>query len=152
MSTTCEVPFEPLALDGSNYSSWCSNVLIALNVLGPTAESIMVARILPKDEACVSPMDLEKKQLNAVITNLLYSCVCRELKYLILKSKKIYEDAHLIWKLLFELVNAKWDEIESDDEDEPEEMCPTTFTTSTDHQASILKQEEDQRSEHAVPL
>jgi hypothetical protein len=152
MSTTCEVPFEPLALDGSNYSSWFSNVLIALKVLGPTAESIMVASILPKDEACVSPMDLEKKQLNAVITNLLYSCVCRELKYLILKSKKIYEDAHLIWKLLFELVNAKWDEIESDDEDEPEEMCPTTFTTSTDHQASILKQEEDQRSEHAVPL
>jgi hypothetical protein len=31
-------------------------------------------------------------------------------------------------------------------------MCPTTFTTSTDHQASILKQEEDQRSKHAVPL
>jgi hypothetical protein len=50
------------------------------------------------------------------------------------------------------LVNTKWDEIESDDEDEPEEMCPTTFTTSTDHQASILKQEEDQRSEHAVLL
>jgi hypothetical protein len=112
----------------------------------------MVASILPKGEACVSPMDLEKKQLNAVITNLLCSCICRELKYLILKSKKIYEDAHLIWKLLFELVNTKWDEIESDDEDEPEEMCPTTFTTSTDHQASILKQEEDQISEYAVPL
>jgi hypothetical protein len=81
MSTTCEVPFEPLALDGSNYSSWRSNVLIALKVLGPTAERIMVASILPMDEACVSPMDLEKKQLNAVITNLLFSCVCRELKY-----------------------------------------------------------------------
>jgi hypothetical protein len=97
-------------------------------------------------------MYLEKKQLNVIITNILCSCVCRELKYLILKSNKIYEDAHLIWKLLFELVNTKWDEIESDDEDEPKEMCPTTFTTSTDHQASILKQEEDQRSEHAAPL
>jgi hypothetical protein len=50
------------------------------------------------------------------------------------------------------VLNTKWDEIESDDEDEPEEMCPTTFTTSTDHQASILKQEEDQISEYAVPL
>jgi hypothetical protein len=50
MSTTCEVPFEPLALDGSNYSSWHSNVLITLKVLGPTAEGIMVASILPKDE------------------------------------------------------------------------------------------------------
>jgi hypothetical protein len=104
MSTTCEVPFEPLALDGSNYYSWCSNVIIALKVLGPTAERNMVVSILPKDEACVSLMDLEKKQLNVVITNLLCSCVCRELKYLILKSKNIYEDAHLIWKLLFELV------------------------------------------------
>jgi hypothetical protein len=135
MSTTCEVPFEPLALDGSNYSSWCSNVLIALKVLGPTAESIMVANILPK----------EKKQLNVVITNLLCSCVCRELKYLILKSKNICKDAHLIWKLLLELVNTKWDEIESDDEDEPVEMCPTS-TTSTDHQASNPEQKEDQRS------
>jgi hypothetical protein len=133
MSTTCEVPFEPLALDGSNYSSWCSNVLIALKVLGPTDEGIMVASILPKDETCVSPKELEKKRLNVVIPNLLCSCVCRELKYLILKSKRIGEDAHLIWKLLFALVNTKWDEIESDDEDEPAEMCPTTSTTSSDH-------------------
>jgi hypothetical protein len=96
-------------------------------------------------------MDLEKKQLNAIITNLFCSCVCRELKYLILKSKKIGEDAHLIWKLLFELVNTKWDEIESDDEDEPVEMCPTS-TTSTDHQASNPEQEKDQRSEHVIPL
>jgi hypothetical protein len=107
----------------------------------------MVASILPKDEASVSLMDLEKKQLNAVITNFLCSCVCRELKYLILKSKKICEDAHLIWKLLFQLVNTKWDEIESDDEDEPVEMCLTS-TTSTDHQASNPEKEEDQRSEH----
>jgi hypothetical protein len=151
MSTTCEVPCEPLALDGSNYSSWRSNVLIALNILDPTAERIMVATILPKDETCISPMDLEKKQLNVVITNLLCSCVCGELKYLILKSKQICKDAHLIWKLLFDLVNTKWDEIESDDEDEPVEMCPTS-TTSTDYQASNPKREEDQRSEHAVTL
>jgi hypothetical protein len=48
MSTTYEVPFEPLAFDGSNYSSRHSNVLIALKVLGPTAEGIMVASILPE--------------------------------------------------------------------------------------------------------
>jgi hypothetical protein len=111
----------------------------------------MVASILPKDETCVSPMDLEKKQLNAIITNLLCSCVCRELKYLILKRKNISEDAHHIWKLLLELVNTKWDELESDDEDESVEMCPTS-TTSTDQQASTLERKEDQGSEHAVPL
>jgi hypothetical protein len=112
----------------------------------------MVASILPKDETCVAPKELEKKRLNAIITNLLCSCVCRELKYLILKSKRISEDAHLIWKLLFELGNTRWDEINSDDEDEPVEMCPTTSTTSTDHQASTLEQEESQRSEDVVPL
>jgi hypothetical protein len=103
----------------------------------------MVASILPKDD-CVSPKDLEKKRLNVVITNLLCSFVCRELKYLILKRKRIGEDAHLTWKLLFELVHTKWDEIESDDEDEPAEMCHTTSTTFTDHQASTLEREEDQ--------
>jgi hypothetical protein len=78
--------------------------------------------------------------------------LCRELKYFILKSKRIGEDSHPIWKLLFELVHTKWDEIESDDEEKPAEMCPTTSTTSTDHQASTLEQEEDQRSEDTVPL
>ena len=57
MSTTREVTFEPLALDGSNYSSWHSNFLIALKVLGPTAERIMVASILPEDGTCVSPKE-----------------------------------------------------------------------------------------------
>jgi hypothetical protein len=59
--TTCEVPFEPLALDGSNCSSWRSNVLIALKVLGPTTKGIMVASILPEDETCVSTNELENK-------------------------------------------------------------------------------------------
>jgi hypothetical protein len=111
----------------------------------------MVAGILPKDETCVSPKELEKR-LNAIITNLLCSCVCRELKYLILKSKRIGEDAHIIWKLLFELVHTKWDEILSDDEDEPVEMCPTSFTTTTEHQASTLKEEGGKRSEGRVSL
>jgi hypothetical protein len=152
MSITCEVPFEPLALDGSNYSSWRSNVLIALKVLGPTAEGIMVASILSEDETCVSPKELENKRLNVVITNLLCSYVCRELKHLILKSKEISEDAHLIWELLFEIVHTKWDEVESDDEVEPVKICSTTSTKSTNHQASTLKQGEDQRGEDVVPL
>jgi hypothetical protein len=49
------------------------------------------------------------------------------------------------------LVNTKWDELKSDDEDESVEMCPT-YTTSTDHQASTLKRKEDQGREHVVPL
>jgi hypothetical protein len=101
MSTTREVSFEPLALDGSNYSSWRSNVLIALKVLVPTAEGIMVVSILPEDETCVSPKEMENKRLNVVITNFLCSCMCRELKHLILKSKEISEGAHLIWEFCY---------------------------------------------------
>jgi hypothetical protein len=96
MSTTCEVPFEPLAFDGSNYSSWRSNVLIALKVLGPTAEGIKVASILLDDETCVLPKELDKKRLNVVVTNLLCSSVCSELQRFILTSKGISKDAHLI--------------------------------------------------------
>jgi hypothetical protein len=69
--------------------------------------------------------------------------VCGELKHLILKRKEISEDGHLIWDMLFDIRNTKWDELESDDEDEPVEMCPTTSTTSTDHHASTLKEEEE---------
>jgi hypothetical protein len=60
-STPREVLFEPLALDGSNYSSWLSDVLIALRVLGPTVEGNMVVSIVPEDETCVSLKELENK-------------------------------------------------------------------------------------------
>jgi predicted nuclease with TOPRIM domain len=54
--------------------------------------------------------------------------------------------------LLFEIVHTKWDEVESDDEDEPVGICSTTPTTSTNQQVSTLKQGEDQKSEDVVPL
>jgi hypothetical protein len=97
--------------------------MLSLKVLGPTAEGIMVASILPEDETYASPNETENKQLNAIINNLLCSSVCRELKHLILKSKEISEDAHFIWDLLFDIANTKWDELESDDEDEPVECA-----------------------------
>jgi hypothetical protein len=112
----------------------------------------MVASILPEDESCVLPNELEKKRLNAVVTNLLCSCVCSELKLVILTSKGISKDAHLIWKLLFGIAHMKWDEVESDDDNEPVEMCPTTSTTTTDHETPTLKEEGDKRSEGRVSL
>jgi hypothetical protein len=47
MSTTHEVPFEPLALDGSNYASWSIHVLSCIRTIGPLAEKIIVSSILP---------------------------------------------------------------------------------------------------------
>jgi hypothetical protein len=46
----------------------------------------------------------------------------------------------------------KWDEVESDDDNEPVEMCPTTSTTTTDHETPTLKEEGDKRSEGRVSL
>jgi hypothetical protein len=56
-------------------------------------------------------------------------------------SKGISKDAHLSWKLLFGIAHIKWDEVESEDDDEPVEMCSITPTTTTEHQTSALEQE-----------
>jgi len=49
MSTNCEVPFEPLSLDGSNYSSWSAHILNVLRTMGPSFERAIKISILPKD-------------------------------------------------------------------------------------------------------
>jgi hypothetical protein len=54
--------------------------------------------------------------------------------------------------LLFGIAHIKWDEVESEDDDEPVEMCLTTFTTTTEHQTSTLEQEGNKRSEGIVSL
>jgi hypothetical protein len=50
--------------------------------------------------------------------------------------------------LLFGIAHIKWDEVESEDDDEPVEMCPIT----TEHQTLTFKQEGDKRSERKVSL
>ena len=123
--------------------------------MGPIAESIVVASILPKDWTYVSLEELEHTQLNASIVNLLRSFLCKDLQDHILENKSICRDAHLIWALLVEIfVNAKWDEDvdEDEDEDEPVEECSTSTTTNTEPQESIFKEEEGRREEDFVPL
>jgi hypothetical protein len=44
---TRDLPFERLALDGSNYESWSIHVLNCIRIMGPLAEKIVVASILP---------------------------------------------------------------------------------------------------------
>jgi hypothetical protein len=45
------------------------------------------------------------------------------------------------------LVNTKWDEIESDDEDEPVEMCPTSTTfTDINHQPPSKKNNKEAKT------
>ena len=46
-SMSYEVPIEPLVSDGSNYASWSIHVRKHLRKLGPLAERVVVASILP---------------------------------------------------------------------------------------------------------
>ena len=108
ISTSYEVPFEPLISDGSNYASWSINVLNHLRTLGPLAERVVVASILlPNfswdkiDWKNQSVMDC--MQLNAFVTDYLLSIVCTEVNETILEDEIVRENAYLIWKFLKDL-------------------------------------------------
>jgi hypothetical protein len=62
MSTTREVTFEPLALDGSNYASWSIHVLNYIRTMGPLTEKIFVASIL-SPHLRENKIDLSKSSL-----------------------------------------------------------------------------------------
>ena len=101
MSTTCEVPFEPLALDGSNYASWSAHVLNVFRTISPLAEQVVVVSILPPhlnvdkvDLSTLSQKELECWQLNAQITKYLYSVLSDDVQDIIYEECEI--DAHLI--------------------------------------------------------
>jgi hypothetical protein len=121
--------------------------------MGPTAESIVVASILPKDWMCVPLEDLENTQLNTSIVNFLRSFLCEDVQEFMLENKNICRDAHCMWILLKSFVDSILDEDESDDEEEDEiEECCTTSTITTKHQASTLEMEEGERRKEPAPL
>ena len=62
MSTFCEVSFEPLQCDGSNYYSWPAHILNVLRALGPSYEQVVEISILPKDFDNLSKLSNEEKE------------------------------------------------------------------------------------------
>ena len=92
MSTLCEVSFEPLQCDGSNYYSWSAHVLNALRALGPFNEQVVETSILPKDFDQLSKLSNEEKECwlrNLSVTNLLFENMDKELSDLIHKEDKL---------------------------------------------------------------
>src|SRR6185312_8999566 len=92
MSTTCEVPFEPLSLDGSNYSSWSAHVLNVLRTMGPSFEQIVDESILPNDFDNLFKLSNEEMKClinNRRVINLLFKNMDRELSDLIHKDDKL---------------------------------------------------------------
>ena len=106
MSTTCEVPFELLSLDGSNYSSWSAHILNVLRTMGPSFEQIVEESILPNDFDNLFKLSNEDMKClinNCRVINLLFKNMDRELSDLIHKEDKLKEtrfDAHHLWKFI----------------------------------------------------
>jgi hypothetical protein len=108
MSTSYEVPFEPLVSDGSNYASWSIHVLNHLHTLGSLAERVVVASILPPNFSWdkidwKNQKVMDCMQLNVLVTDYLLSIVCTEVNETILEDEIVRENAYLIWKFLKDL-------------------------------------------------
>jgi len=136
MSTSYEVLIEPLVSDGSNYASWSIHVCKHLRKLGPLAERVVVASILPpnfswKNVDITNQKEMDCMQLNALVTDYLLSNVCAEINDIILEDEEMRENAHLIWKFLKNLY---------------EKDCSVSSVTSTVHQESSVKSQEDKDS------
>ena len=94
MSTTCEVRFEPLSLDGSNYSSWSAHVFNVLMTMGPSFELIIDESILPNDFDNLFKLSNEEMKClinNRHVVNLLFKNMDRELSDLIHEDDKLKE-------------------------------------------------------------
>ena len=135
MSTTCEVPLEPLALDGSNYTSWSAHIFNVLRIMGPSFERIVESSILSDDFDNLFKLSIEKLKrstCNFCVIHLLFRNIDRELSDLINKEDKLKEiriDAHHLWKFLEAIYEENSnDEDQEDDEEESLEECTTTET------------------------
>ena len=92
MSTTYEVLFEPLSLDGSNYSSWSAHILNVLRTMGPSFEQIVEESILPNDFDNLFKLSNEEMKClikNRRVVNLLFKNMDRELSDLIHEDDKL---------------------------------------------------------------
>ena len=75
MSILCEVSFEALQCDGSNYYSWSAHILNSLRTLGPSYEQVVETTILPKDFDNLSKLSNEEKNVGFAIFVSLASCL-----------------------------------------------------------------------------
>ena len=92
MSTLCEVSFEPLQCDGSNYYSWSAHILNSLRTLGPSYEQVVETSILTKDFDNLSKLSNEEKEClfcNRRVIDFLFENMDRELLDLIYKKDKL---------------------------------------------------------------
>ena len=122
MSTFCEVPFEPLGINGSNYISWSAHIHNMLRNMGPSFEQAIKTSILPKGLKILSKLSNEEKECllcNRRVIDLLFESMDKDFADSIQEEKKfakIRHDAYSLWKLLEAIC-----EEDSNDEDQEED-------------------------------
>ena len=149
MSTTCEVPFEPLSLDGSNYTSWSAHILNVLKTMGPSFEQIVEESILPNDFDNLFKLSNEEMRClinNRRVVNLLFKNLDRELSDLIHKENKLKEtrfDAHHLQMF----IESIWEEDGDDEDQQEEEESLEECTAITTHSHPLVTPSEEQGAE-----
>jgi hypothetical protein len=123
MSTSYEISIDPLVSDGSNYASWSIYVINHLRIIGPLAERVVVASILPpnfswKNVDISNRKKMDRMQLNALVIDYLLSVLCAEISDIILEDEEMRINTYLILKFLKNLYNKN---------------CSISSVTSTTH-------------------
>ena len=122
MSTFCEVLFEPLGMNGSNYISWSAHIRNVLRTMGPSFEQAIKTSILPKDLNNLSKLSNKEKECllcNRRVIDLLFESMDKDCADSIQEEKKFSKirlDAYSLWKLLEAICKE-----DSDDEDQEED-------------------------------
>ena len=103
MSTFCEVPFEPLGMNGSNYISWSAHIHNVLRTIGPSFEQAIKTSILPKDLNNLSKFSNKEKECllcNRRVVDLLFESMDKDFADSIQEEKKFSKirlDAYRLW-------------------------------------------------------
>ena len=122
MSIFCEVPFEPLGMNGSNYNSWSAHIRNVLRNMGPSFEQAIKTSILPKRLNNLSKLSNKEKECllcNRRVIDLLFESMDKDFADSIQEKKKFSKiriDAYRLWQLLEAICKE-----DSDDEDQEED-------------------------------
>jgi hypothetical protein len=105
-----DVDHELLLLDGSNYPSWCSSISMRLEAINPVLLSVFDASIVSStfDEATKYTKEEETWfQRNAQAVCVILSGLSRELDLMLYENFGSLEDAHELWMIIKEIIEAK---------------------------------------------
>ena len=143
MSTFCEVLFEPLGMNGSNYISWSTHIRNVLRTMGPSFEQAIKTSILPRDLTNLSNKEKECLLCNHCVIDLLFESMDKDFADSI-QEEKIFSmirlDAYRLWQLLEAICKENSDDEDQEEDDESLEE----YTTSENYNHPLVTSSDDQ--------